>query len=36
MSQNRGYQLAYPSSPSWYVSVDNHGDDNDDNGAGWG
>jgi hypothetical protein len=32
MSQNCGHQLAYCSSPRWYVSVESHGGDD----AGWG
>jgi hypothetical protein len=34
MFQNRGHQRAYCSSPRWYVSVEIHGDDDNDDGAG--
>jgi hypothetical protein len=33
-SQNRGHQLAYCSSPGWHVSVESHGDDDNDAGCG--
>jgi hypothetical protein len=35
MSQNRGHQRAYLSSPGWHVSVEGHGDDDDDGKNSW-